>query len=71
MLNFSHSQCSLSIAFYEGKTFSICDQKITHLSSMQAELLNNLFEWFQLGFYFYIFFVKNARQGHSSLSGFY
>ena len=71
MLNFSHSQCSLSIAFYEVKTFSICDQKITHLSSVQAELLNILFEWFQLGFYFYIFFVKNARQGHSSLSGFY
>ena len=71
MLNFSHSQYYLSSAFYEVKTFWICDQEITYLSSAQAKLLNNLFEWFQLGFYFYTFFVENARQGHSSHYGFY
>ena len=53
MVNFSHSQYSFSSAFYQVKTFSICDEKITHLSSVQAKLLKNLFDWFQLGFYFY------------------
>ena len=71
MLNFSHSQYYLSSAFYEVKTFSICDQKITYLSSAREKLLKNLFEWFQLGFYFYTFFVENVRQGHSSHYGFY
>ena len=71
MVTFSHSQYSLSSAFYEVKTFSICDEKTTHLSSVQAKLLKNLFEWFQLGPDFYIFFVENARQWHSSLYGFH
>ena len=37
----------------------------------QAKLLKNLFEWFQLGFYFYTLFVENGRQGHSCHYGFY
>ena len=67
MVNFSHSQYSFSSPFYQVKTFSICDEKITHLSSVQAKLLKNLFDWFQLGFDFYMFFVENVRPGHSSL----
>ena len=71
MVNFSHSQYSFSSAFYPVKTFSICDEKITHLSSVQAKLLKNLFDWFQLGFDFHIFFVENVRQVYSSLYGFH
>ena len=71
MVNFSHSQYSFSSAFYQVKTFSICDEKITDLSSVQAKLLKNLSDSFQLGFDFYIFFVENVRQGHSSLYGFH
>ena len=63
MVNFSHSQCSLCSGFYKVKTFSICDEKITHLSNVQAKLLKSLFEWFQLGFDFSISLLKMPDNG--------
>ena len=63
MVNFSHSQYSFSSSFYQVKTFSICDEKITHLSSVQAKLLKNLFDWFQLGFDFKYSSLKMSGKG--------
>ena len=61
MVNFSHSQYSLCSVINKLKTFSLCDEKIIHLSIVQEKLLKNLVEWCQLGFDFNIFFVENAR----------
>ena len=50
-------------AFYKVKTFSICEEKITHLSNVLPKLLKTLFSWFQLGFYFSISLLKIPGKG--------